>query len=58
MSKSRNSKRRDALYYDDEIEFSKKDLKKNRERRKEKRMTTALKSKNIRLISQLEEEMD
>jgi len=57
MSKSRNSKRRD---YDDfgEVVQTKKEVRKIAARRKEKRLTTALKSRNLNILTQLEDDFE
>ena len=55
MSKSRNSKRRD--YEDDEVK-PKNEHRKFATRRKEKRLTTAIKSRNLNMLKQLEEDFE
>lgn len=56
MSKSRNSKRRD--YSDEEVVKTKSEVRKIAARRKEKRLTTALKARNLNLLTQLEEDFE
>jgi len=56
MSKSRNSKRRE--YDDGEIVKTKSEVRKFAARRKEKRLTTAIKSKNLNMLTQLEEDFE
>lgn len=57
MSKSRNYNRRD-FEYDDEAYHTRTEIKKMRDRRKEKRLASALKSKNLNVLTQIEDDYE
>lgn len=56
MSKSRNYNRRDFEY--DETHHTRTEIKKMRDRRKEKRLASALKSKNLNVLTQIEDDYE
>lgn len=58
MSKSRNYNRRDFEYNDDEAYHTRTEIKKMRDRRKEKRLASALKSKNLNVLTQIEDDYE
>lgn len=56
MSKSRNYNRRDFETHEEEARHNRNEIKKMQNRRKEKRLTSALKSKDLRVLTQIDDD--